>query len=250
MKKKQAKPKPKPKSKSEMSLLEHLDELRQRLLIVIIALLVGTIAGAIITEPVFGLIITPAQEAGIDITAFEPAANISTFFKVSLVIGTVLAMPVIMYQLFAYAAPGLESNEKRYILIGVPFASLSFAAGAVFAGLVALPRALPFMSGILSKYIKPEYGIVPYLTFVTNIMLWSGFVFETPLVMYFLAKLGVVRAQGFAKAWRYVFVGGAVASAIVTPTVDILNMMLIMGPFLLLYGLGILLAFLAQRGRD
>lgn len=238
------------RKKGEMSLLEHLDELRQRFRIAVIALLVATIIGAIFTEPAFGLLMAPAQEAGIVITAFEPAANISTFFKVSLVIGAVLAMPVITYQLFAYVAPGLEPHEKRYIMMGVPFASLSFAAGALFAGFIAIPRALPVMSGILSKYIKPEYGIVPYLTFVTNIMLWAGLVFETPLVMYFLAKLGVVRAEGFVKAWRFVFVGGAVAAAVVTPTVDILNMLLIMGPFLVLYGLGILLAFMAQRGRD
>jgi sec-independent protein translocase protein TatC len=250
MKKKQTKPKPKAKKKGEMSLLEHLDELRQRFLVVIIALLVGTIVGAIFTEPFLGILVAPAKQAGIELQALKPAESLASYFKVSMALGVVLAMPVIMYEAFAYAAPGLEPNEKRYILLGAPFATLCFVGGAMFAIFVALPRALPFLGNVLSQFITPNYGIEYYLSFVSNIMLWSGFVFETPLVMFFLTKLGVVRAQGFIKAWRYVLVGGAIASAIVTPTVDILNMMLILGPFLLLYGLGILLAFLAQRGRD
>jgi sec-independent protein translocase protein TatC len=241
--------KPEATLKGEMSLLEHLDELRRRLRIAIIALLVGTIAGAIVAEPAIARLVEPAQAAGIDIQAIKPADNLAAFFKVSLVMGTALAMPMIVYQLFAYAAPGLEVKEKRYILIGVPFASLSFAGGAVFAGAVALPRALPFMAGVLREYIKPEWGIEYYLTFVGNIMLWTGLVFQTPLVMYFLALLGVVDAQGFAKARRFVIVGGAIGSALVTPTVDIVNMLLIMGPFLLLYEIGIILARFAQRAR-
>lgn len=237
------------RAKGEMSLLEHLDELRRRLRTSVIALLIGTIVGAVLAEPAIARLVEPARAAGIGIQAIKPADNLTAFFKVSLIIGTALAMPMIVYQLFAYAAPGLEAKERRYILFGVPFSSLSFAGGAIFAGAVALPRALPFMAGVLREYIKPEWGIEHYLTFVGNIMLWSGLVFQTPLVMYFLALLGVVDAKGFAKARRYVVVGGAIGAALVTPTVDIVNMLLIMGPFLLLYEFGIILARFAQRAR-
>jgi sec-independent protein translocase protein TatC len=234
--------------KGEMSLLEHLDELRRRLRIAIIALLIGSIIGAAIAEPAIDRITQPAREAGIILQAIKPSEKLSAFFKVSLIIGTALAMPMIVYQIFAYAAPGLEQKEKQYILLGVPFASLSFAAGAIFAGGVALPRALPFLVSFLQT-IEDRWTVEFYLTFAGNIMLWSGLVFQTPLVMYFLALLGVVDAKGFAKARRFVVVGGAIGAALVTPTVDVVNMLLIMGPFLLLYEIGIILARFAQRTR-
>jgi sec-independent protein translocase protein TatC len=158
------------------------------------------------------------------------------------VVGIVLAMPVIVYELFMFARPGLSARERRYIILGVPMASLFFAGGVVFAALVLLPAAIPFLQSFLSEFIEQKYSIDQYMSFVTNILVWAGIVFETPLVMFFLAKLGVATPQGFAKVRRVVVVGAAVGAAIITPTVDPINMLLVMGPFLVLYEFGILLA--------
>ncbi|NLE44184.1 MAG: twin-arginine translocase subunit TatC [Chloroflexi bacterium] len=232
-------------NKAEMTILEHLDELRQRLLKIVIALLVGVVLGTFVTQPALKLLVAPLG-GEMEVIAISPTEAPAVFFKVAIVIGVVIAMPVIMYQLFRFAAPGLEPLERRYIMIGAPVASLSFAIGVVFAALVLLPSALPFLQGFLADIVKQQYSIEKYISFVSNILIWAGIVFETPLVMFFLAKLGVVSASGFAKARRIVIVAAAAGAAVITPTVDPVNMLLVMMPFLVLYEVGILLAKLAR----
>jgi sec-independent protein translocase protein TatC len=227
----------------EMALLEHLDELRQRLIMAIIAVLIGVIVGTFVTPTVLKLLVAPLGDQVP--LAISPTEAPAVFFKVAIVIGLVIAMPVIMYQLFQFARPGLEPLERRYVIIGAPAASLSFAAGVVFAATVLLPAALPFLQGFLSGIVEQRYSIERYISFVSNILVWAGLVFETPLVMYFLAKLGVVTPEGFAKARRVVIIGAAAGAAVITPTTDPVNMLLVMVPFMLLYELGILLARLA-----
>jgi sec-independent protein translocase protein TatC len=227
----------------EMALLEHLGELRQRLIRAIIAVLIGVIVGTFVTPTVLRLLVAPLGDQVP--LAISPTEAPAVFFKVAIVIGLVIAMPVIMYQVFQFARPGLDPIERRYVLIGAPAASLSFAAGVVFAATVLLPAALPFLQGFLLGIVEQRYSIDRYISFVSNILLWAGLVFETPLVMYFLAKLGVVTPQGFAKARRVVIIGAAAGAAVITPTTDPVNMLLVMVPFMLLYELGILLARLA-----
>jgi sec-independent protein translocase protein TatC len=227
----------------EMALLEHLDELRQRLIRAIIAVLIGVIVGTFVTPTVLKLLVAPLGDQVP--LAISPTEAPAVFFKVAIVIGLVIAMPVIMYQVFQFARPGLDPIERRYVLIGAPAASLSFAVGVVFAATVLLPAALPFLQGFLLGIVEQRYSIDRYISFVSNILLWAGLVFETPLVMYFLAKLGVVTPQGFAKARRVVIIGAAAGAAVITPTTDPVNMLLVMVPFMLLYELGILLARLA-----
>lgn len=226
-----------------MPLLEHLEELRRRLLRAVIALLVGVVLGTLVTYPVLKMLVAPLGDHVP--LAISPTEAPAVFFKVAVVIGLVIAMPVIMYQIFQFASPGLESRERRYVIIGAPAASLSFAAGVVFAATVLLPAALPFLQGFLFGIVEQRYSIERYVSFVANILLWAGLVFETPLVMYFLAKLGVVTPQGFSKARRVVIIGAAAGAAVITPTTDPVNMLLVMVPFMLLYELGILLARLA-----
>jgi sec-independent protein translocase protein TatC len=226
-----------------MTLLEHLNELRQRLIRATIALIIGVIFGTLFAQRVLKMVVAPlGDQTPIAIAPIEATA---VFFKVSIVIGLVIAMPFILYQLFMFVAPGLEPREKRYIFIGAPVAGSSFGAGVVFAALVLLPSALPFLQRFLPGIVEQRYSIDLYISFVGSLLLWAGLVFETPLVMYFLAKLGVITHEGFAQARRAVIIGAAVAAAVVTPTTDPVNMLLIMGPFLLLYELGILLARIA-----
>jgi sec-independent protein translocase protein TatC len=228
---------------AEMTLLEHLDELRQRLIKVVAAVLLGVVVGTFVTPPALRMLVAPLGDQVP--LAISPTEAPAVFFKVAIVIGIVIAMPVIMYQVFQYVRPGLEPAERRYVLIGAPIASLSFATGVIFAAEVLLPASLPFLQAFLFGIVEQRYSIERYISFVSNVMLWAGLVFETPLVMYFLAKLGVVTPTGFAKARRVVIVGAAAGAAIITPTTDPVNMLLVMVPFMLLYELGILLARLA-----
>jgi sec-independent protein translocase protein TatC len=229
--------------RSAMSILEHLLELRSRLLKAIIALAVGVVAGTFLTPRVLKFLVAPLGDQ-VPI-AIAPTETPAVYFKVSIVIGLVIGMPVIVYQLFRFVAPGLEPREKRYMLIGAPIAAISFAAGVAFATLVLIPAAMPFLRGFLADIVEQRYSINRYISFVSTVLLWAGLVFETPLVMFFLAKLGVATPRGFAKARRIVVIGAAAGAAVITPTTDPINMLLIMGPFLVLYEFGILLSRLA-----
>ncbi|MGD2103821.1 MAG: twin-arginine translocase subunit TatC [Anaerolineae bacterium] len=228
---------------ARMSILEHLEELRNRLMISVIALAVGVAAGTFFAPRVLKLLVAPLGEQ--TPIAIAPTESVGVYFKVAIVVGAVIAMPVIVYQLFRFVAPGLEPRERRYIFLGAPIAAISFAAGVVFAALVLIPAAMPFLRGFLAGIVEQRYSINRYISFVSTILLWAGLVFETPLVMFFLAKLGVATPRGFAKARRVVVIGAAAGAAVITPTTDPVNMLLVMGPFLLLYELGILLARLA-----
>jgi sec-independent protein translocase protein TatC len=230
-------------NQSGMSLLEHLEELRQRLIKAVIALFFGIVAGAFAVPPVLEMLVAPLGDQVP--LAISPTEAPAVFFKVAVIIGIVIAMPVIVYQVFQFVRPGLEPREQRYVIIGAPAASLSFAAGVIFAATVLLPTAIPFLQGFLRNIVEQRYSIDYYISFVANILLWAGLVFETPLVMFFLAKLGIVTPQGFVKARRVVIISAAAGAAVITPTTDPVNMLLVMVPFMLLYELGILLARLA-----
>ena len=228
---------------TEMGILQHIEELRTRLIRAIIALAIGVVLGTFLTPPALETLVAPLGDQVP--LAISPTEAPAVFFKVAVVIGIVLAMPVIMYQIFLFVAPGLEPHEKRYVLIGAPLAALSFAAGVIFAAKILIPAALPFLQGFLAGIVEQRYSIDFYISFVSNVLIWAGLVFETPLVMYFLAKLGVVDHRGFARVRRLVIIGAAAGAAIITPTTDPVNMLLVMVPFMLLYEFGILLARLA-----
>ena len=226
----------------EMGLLEHLNELRQRLIRAIIAILVGVVIGTFLAPPVLEILVRPLRELGQVPLALSPTEAPAVLFKVAINVGVGIAMPVIIVELFIYSAPGLLPHEKRYVLIGAPVASISFAAGVTFAATILVPNALPFLQTFLRGIVEQRYSIDYYISFVSNILIWAGIVFETPLVMFFLAKLGVTTPEGFAKARRIVIIGAAAGAAVITPTTDPVNMLLVMVPFMLLYELGILLA--------
>ncbi len=229
----------------EMTILEHLDELRRRLMVVVIAVVLGTVVGGVLFEPIVLLLQSPLPPDE-TLVVFGLQETPAIFFKISVAVGILVAMPVIVYEIFMFVQPGLEKHEKRYILIGTPLASLSFAAGVVFAALVLLPNAVRFLVELWPDLFERQLAVDKYLSFISTILIWAGVVFETPLIMFFLSKLGVITAQGFAKARRAVIIGAAALAAIITPTVDPVNMLLVMGPFLVLYEVGILLARIAE----
>ncbi len=230
-------------NQDRMSILEHLNELRERLFKATIALVVGVAVGTLFARHVLKFLVAPLGDQVP--LALGPVEAPLVFFKASLIIGMVLAMPFIIYQLFRFVAPGLKPREKRYIVIGTPAVAISFAAGVTFAILVLLPAAVPFLQGFLPDIVDQRYSIERYISFVTTVTISAGLVFETPLVMFFLAKIGVVTHKSFASARRGVIIGAAIVAAVITPTHDPFNMLLLMVPFLILYELGILLARLA-----
>ena len=230
---------------SSMPLLEHLEELRQRLFKAFAALVVATGFSFIFAGQLVDILAAPigGRKA---LVSIEVTENVAIFMRVSMLSGFVLAMPIILYQIVRFVLPGLTDREKRWLLLGVPFASLLFFSGVFFTWRIMLPAALPFLMSFLgiTTQVRPNN----YFEFATSLMFWIGLAFEMPLVVMFLAKLGFVKASQLIKYWRYAVVVMAVVAAVVTPTVDPINMSLVMLPLGALYVISIVLATIAGRG--
>lgn len=226
-------------------LLRHLDELRVRIFKAFFALIITTGISFTFSQQVIEYLAKPVGGIG-KLVSIELTENISSFMKVSLLGGFVLAMPVIAYQLMAFILPGLKRNERAWFLIVVPFATLLFAGGVAFTWFVMLPTAIPFLTGFMgiTTQVRPDN----YFNFITQMMFWIGICFEMPLVVMFLAKLKIVTARQLVSGWRYAIVAIAVVAAVVTPTVDPISMGLVMSPLLGLYVISIILAFIVGRG--
>ncbi|NIO67812.1 MAG: twin-arginine translocase subunit TatC [Anaerolineae bacterium] len=232
----------------QLTILEHLVELRQRLIKAILALVLTTLVSLLFTRRFLALLTAPMGDNLPQ--AISPTETIVIYFKVALIGGLILAMPVIVYQLISFIVPGLYPHERRYLLIIVPAASLLFASGVAFSYYVMLPAAIPFLLGFMGDIIRQQWTIEKYISLVTGLMFWVGVIFETPLVIAFLAYLGVVSPGTLWKNFRYAIVIIAVIAAVATPTPDPINMALLMLPLALLYLLSILLALLVYQRRE
>jgi len=229
-------------TENTMSFLDHFGELRIRLLKAVGAIFVCTIISFAITERVIQFLTVPI--GGMEqLQSIEMTENISVYMRVSLLSGFIIAFPIVFYQLLAFILPGLTKTEKKWILLSVPFATLLFLSGVAFAYFFMLPAAVPFLVGFLGIPTVPRLS--NYINFVTNLIFWIGISFEAPLVVFILAKFKLVSAKTLAKQWRIAIVVIAILAALVTPTVDPINMGLLMLPLTFLYLVSILLAFLA-----
>jgi sec-independent protein translocase protein TatC len=229
----------------EMSIWDHLTELRNRLLIAAISMVVATAISLSVTQKFIELLAEPIGGLS-KLISIEVTENVSVFMRVSLLGGAILAMPVIVYELLSYVLPGLTTSEKKWVFIAVPSASLLFLSGVVFSYLVMLPAAIPFLVGFLTG-ITATPRLSSYIGFVTNLMFWIGISFELPLFAFVLAKLKIVTARQLLRQWRIAIVVIAVIAAAVTPTVDPINMSILMIPLFVLYMLSVLLAAIARR---
>lgn len=230
---------------TSMPLLQHLNELRERVFKAFGALLITTMLSFAFANQMVDYLASPlgGKEA---LVSIEVTENISIFMRVSILSGLVLGMPVVVYQTLRFILPGLKAKERSWLLLGVPFASLLFAAGIAFTWFVMLPTALPFLVNFLG--ITTQVRPANYFEFITKMMFWIGLSFEMPLIIFLLAKFKFVTAGQLAHGWRYAVVAIALVGAFVTPTVDPINMGLVMLPLLGLYGVSIVLAAFAGRG--
>ncbi|MDX1521642.1 MAG: twin-arginine translocase subunit TatC [Anaerolineae bacterium] len=226
----------------QMSLLEHLDEMRDRVVKSFIVVVVATFIVAAFTPRILKFLIVPY---GRELLVIGPTEGIAIYFRVALTGGLVLAMPVIIYHLLMFILPGLNEGEKQYVRWGVPAATILFLVGISFSWFILIPTAIEFLSGWQSDIFNQEWQSQKYIPFVTSLIFWIGISFETPLLIFIMAKLGLVTPKFLWQNWRFAVIIIAIASAMITPTIDPFNMALVMLPLMALYGLSILLAYLA-----
>ncbi len=227
-----------------MSIWDHIDELRKRLFVSVIALAVTTLAAFAFVPVLLDFITVPV--GGIEnLQSIEVTENIGVFMRLSLLTGFIFAFPVIITELLMFIAPGLEKNEKRWIFIIIPVATFLFLSGAAFAYFVMLPVAIPYLINFLGVPTTPR--LLSYIKFTTSLIFWLGIGFELPIVVFALAKFRLVTPQTLLKQWRIAIVIIAVLAAAITPTVDPINMAILMGPLFILYLISVLFAFIAIR---
>ncbi|MBN8638790.1 MAG: twin-arginine translocase subunit TatC [Anaerolineae bacterium] len=231
----------------EMSIMEHLVELRNRMFAVLISLVIGTVIGFLAAETVMLYL---QQPYGREFIVLGPTSGITAYFRVALMLGGILSIPMITYHLLMFVLPGLTNREKRLVLVSIPPITLLFLVGMLFTWFVLIPPAIGFLSGFQPRLFQPEWTADLYLGFVTTLLFWMGAAFETPLVFFIVALLGFVRPRTLLRNWRIAVVGSMVAAAIITPTVDPVNMFLVVAPLLSLFLLSIGLTAIAARIHD
>lgn len=234
-----------------MGFFEHLEELRQRLYKIMLALVLGAVVGFVVAEPLLEVLLGPYRDINPDearrLLVLGPTGAVVNYFRVALLAGGIIAVPVITHQVMMFVIPGLTRKERRYVLLTLPVISALFLIGVMFAWLVLMPPAITFLEGFQSDVFRAEWAASEYLGFVTSLLFWMGVAFELPFVLFVLSLLGLVGAGSLIRHWRVAVVLSAVAAAIITPTVDPVNMFLVMGPLLALYVISIGLVAIGAR---
>jgi len=229
-----------------LPLTSHLRELRKRLVICFIATAIGFAISYYYSERIYGVLIAPLM------SALPPEAGYLVFtgvaepffiyFKAGLLGGVALASPVILYEIWAFAAPGLYAKERVWFAVIVLASLALFAAGVVFAYFIVFPFAFKYLLSFSTVELRPMISMSGYFSLAMWLLLAFGAVFQLPLAMLVLSMIGVVSARQFIRWWRYAIVLILVAAAVLTPTPDVINQMLMAGPLIMLYALGVVLA--------
>ena len=225
----------------EMTLGEHLMDLRGRIMKMAMAVGAAFVIGLFLSKPFLHLIQKQANiKDGFQI--LSPTEPFTDYLKIAMYIAVVIASPVLLYQFLAFVAPGMTRKEKRYVFMAIPFVIILFIVGAGFAFFVAAPAAFEFLSGFGGDLFIWHPQGEEVIQFYQTMMIGLGLAFELPVFMLILAKLRILNWRRQASAWRYAIVLIMVASAIITPTPDPFNMMLVAIPLTLLYFFGLGLA--------
>jgi sec-independent protein translocase protein TatC len=232
----------------EMTLSEHLLELRSRVFRACVAIGVAFIIGIVLANPTLHLIARTSQVEKFDVN--DVTENITDFFKVALYLALVIAFPVIFYQAFAFIAPGLSRKEKRIVYTSIPFVVILFLMGASFAFFLAIPRAFRFLSGFNSDIVDFSPTFSSVAAFYIQVSVGMGLAFELPIVMYLLARLGIVSPKRMSASRRYAAVAILIAAALITPTPDPFNMMVVAIPIYIIFELGLIFARVGARRHD
>lgn len=230
-----------------MSLIEHLEELRKRIIISVVAIAVGMTVCFIFQESLLGLLVAPLN--GRELITLTPAESFLTVFKVAAYAGIIVASPVIIYQIWAFAAPGLRQKERRVILSATGFTTLLFLAGVAFAWYFVLPKGLDFLLNYETDFFNQQVQATPYFTFVALFLLGFGLIFETPALILTLVWIGIVDVKTLNRQRKYAYLIGAIVSAVITPGTDAFSMLAMFIPFLVLYEVSVLLGRVIERSR-
>ena len=233
----------------KMPFMEHLGELRVRIMRSLVALLIGLCIAFPFSQRVVDWLARPIQKSGNTLVFLAVTEAFWVQMKVALFLGLFIAAPGILWQVWRFVEPGLHHHEKKYAVPFVVIGSLLFIAGGAFSLLIVTPSAISFLLSYARPGLQPMISIGNYIDFLLKFTLAFGAVFEVPLAMTLAARMGLVTARQFAKNRKYAILGAFIAAAILTPTPDMVNQSLMAGPIIVLYELGIVASRLFGRRR-
>jgi len=237
---------------AKMSFLEHLDELRKRIVHSLIAVAVGILVSFTFIQKIYGFLMAPTMNVlpqGSKLIYTEPGEAFSLYITVALIAGVIVAAPYIMFQVWMFIAPGMYSNEKRLAVPFVLFTTIGFVLGAAFNHYIAFP----FMMAFFASFNTPDLGFMPKLDDVfglySKMLIGMGIVFQMPAVVFFLAKMKLVTARFLLAQFKYAFLIIFVVAAVITPTGDMMTQTIFAAPMVGLYLLSIVIAWVVGPKR-
>lgn len=230
-----------------LSYVEHLSELRRRLLLSALAVVAASVGAYSLRETLVDLVLRPV--AAVPFVFLDPPELFLANVKIAIVAGLAVASPFVLFQVWIFVRPGLKRGERMIVGLAILFGTLFFAAGVLFGYLVVLPMTLRFFLQYETAAIRASLSFGSYVGFLTSLLLAFGIAFELPLLVLVLARLGIVDASLLARSRKYALLIILVVAAILTPP-DVVSQLLLAGPMLVLYEIGILAARLARRGPD
>jgi sec-independent protein translocase protein TatC len=231
----------------KMPFMEHLGELRTRIVRALFALLVGLGIALPFSQRIEDYLMRSVTKLGYSLVFVSPTEAFWVQMKIALIVGMFISAPGILWQVWAFVAPGLHHHEKRYAVPFVVIGSLLFIAGGAFSLLVVTPFAIQFLLSYARPGLQPMITLENHVSFLLKFTLAFGLVFELPLAITILARVGVVTPRMLAKNRKYAILGAFIAGAILTPTPDAFNQTLMAGPLIILYEVGIICARIFGR---
>jgi len=232
------------KTSEDLTLVGHLSELRIRIIVSGLVLIACIFVGLYFAEPIAKDIVNRASD--MDFVFIAPSELMLSYIRIAVYIGVITASPIILSQIWLFVRPGLEGNQKKYVLVSLLLGAGFFIIGVIFAYLVVLPVMFDFFAGFQIPEIKATISFGNYLDFIIKTVLVFGLVFELPIIMFLLTRFGLVRTEFFTNNRKYTILLIFIVAAFLTPP-DVVSQTLLALPMLILYEIGIILSRLGQK---
>lgn len=227
----------------EMSFLQHLEELRWRLIYAVSGVFIGAIIAWLFSDFfIEEILLKPAQVSKINLQNLKPFGQLFLYVQVSIILGFIISLPNVFYQVWRFLTPALKKNEKKYIVWIVVFSTLSFLGGLIFAYFVMLPLTLKFAVAFGTEIIENNFAIDEYFSIIISVLLAAGVVFELPMLSFFLSKIGILTPEFMKKYRKHSIVIIMILAAILTPGTDPVAQLLLGIPLTLLYEVSIIVS--------
>lgn len=224
---------------ARLTLVEHLGELRKRLIISCLAIILGSVLCYNYIDKIIQLVVKPA--AGLEFIYLSPPELFIAYVKISLILGLAVALPIVLFQIWMFIKPGLKEKERQHVLFAMFMGIIFFTMGIVFAYYIIIPMTIQFFIKMSVDQIAPLFSFANYISFISSLLLSFGLVFEMPLIVILLTQLGLVKPDTFKKSRKMVILGTFIAAAILTPP-DVVSQTMMAIPMLVLYEFSIIIS--------